>query len=100
MFIHMLRRIDRRVLEQCADSLRVLAHPQRLRIVELLETRRLSVGELAEELGRPQAVVSQHLARMRAVGLLAVEREGRSCYYRIANPACPALLACIREHFA
>jgi DNA-binding transcriptional ArsR family regulator len=95
----MKRRIDPKVLEQCADSLRVLAHPARLRIVELLEAKRLSVGELAEALAKPQAVVSQHLARMRAVGLLAVERAGRSSYYRVANPACPALLACIREHF-
>jgi DNA-binding transcriptional ArsR family regulator len=88
------------VLRQCARSLRVLAHPVRLRIVDLLESRRLAVLELADELDLPQAVVSQHLARMKAAGLLDVEREGRSSYYRIANPACPTLLACIREHFA
>jgi DNA-binding transcriptional ArsR family regulator len=87
------------VLEKCAESLRVLAHPTRLRIVELLAARRLTVGELAEELDAPQAVVSQHLVRMRHVGLLTVEREGSTACYRVASPACTAVLACIREHF-
>ena len=88
------------VMLHCAASLKVLAHPTRLRIVELVEARRLAVGELAQELGEPQAVVSQHLARMKAVDLLAVEREGRLAYYRVSNPACTAVLACIRANFA
>ena len=91
--------IPRDVLDHCAASLKVLAHPTRLRIVELVEARRLTVGELAKALGEPQAVVSQHLIRMRAVDLLAVEREGRLAYYRVANPACPAVLDCIRKNF-
>ncbi len=91
--------IPAKVLEHCAASLKVLAHPTRLRIVELVAARRLTVGELADELGEPQAVVSQHLIRMRNVDLLAVEREGRLAYYRVSNPACPAVLDCIRTHF-
>ena len=94
----MLRSIPRPILEKCADSLRVLAHPVRLRIVESVEARRLTVGELAESLEMPQAVVSQHLARMKAVGLLCVERDGRAAYYRIRDPSCTSLLACIRKH--
>lgn len=87
------------VLAHCAASLKVLAHPHRLRIVELLEAKRHTVGELAEALGLEQAVVSQHLARMKAVSLLSVEREGRLAYYRVTNPACPTLLECIRKNF-
>lgn len=95
----MSKSIPAKVLEHCAASLKVLAHPTRLRIVELVAARRLTVGELAEELGEPQAVVSQHLIRMRGVALLTVEREGRLAYYRVSNPACPAVLDCIRAHF-
>jgi ArsR family transcriptional regulator, zinc-responsive transcriptional repressor len=91
--------IPAKVLERCAASLKVLAHPARLRIVELVAERRLTVGELALALGEPQAVVSQHLIRMRAVDLLSVEREGRMAYYRVANPSCSAVLDCIRAHF-
>ncbi len=84
------------LLGHCAAALRVLAHPARLRIVEVLESRRCTVGELAEDLALPQAVASQHLARMKAVGLLAVDREGRRAYYRLDDPSCSAVLACIR----
>jgi DNA-binding transcriptional ArsR family regulator len=87
------------VLEHCSAALKVLAHPLRLRVVELLDARRLTVGELADELDAPQAAVSQHLSKMRAAGLLAVERDGRSAYYRVTNPACLAVLGCIRKHF-
>lgn len=95
----MSKPIPAKVLERCAASLKVLAHPTRLRIVDLVAARRLTVGELAEALGESQAVVSQHLIRMRGVDLLSVEREGRMAYYRVANPACPAVLDCIRTHF-
>lgn len=95
----MRRTIPADVLEHCSAALRVLAHPVRLRVVELLDARRLTVGELAEALGEPQAAVSQHLSKMRAAGLLSVDREGRSAYYRVTNPACLAVLSCIREHF-
>lgn len=95
----MVKPIPPAVLDHCAASLRVLAHPVRLRIVEVLADRRLTVGGLAEALGAEQAVVSQHLAKMRAVSLLTVEREGREAYYRVTNPACLAVLGCIRKNF-
>lgn len=87
------------VLRRCSASLRVLAHPVRLRIVELLTERRLTVGELTDELGMPQPVVSQHLARMRAADLVRVDRRGRCAWYRVTNPACLSVLGCIRAHF-
>lgn len=99
-YLHMRKKIAADVFEQCASSLKVLAHPVRLRIVDLLQDRRLTVGELSDALRLQQAVVSQHLIRMRSAGLLDVEREGRAAYYRVANPACPAVLDCIRAHFA
>lgn len=87
------------VLLHCADALKVLAHPIRLRLVEVLAAKRLSVGELAEQVAKPQAEVSQHLSKMRAAGLVSVEREARNAYYRVTNPACIAVLDCIRKNF-
>lgn len=92
--------IPDRVLVHCSVSLKVLAHPLRLRIVDLLHERRHTVGELAEALAEPPAAVSQHLGKMKAAGLLDVERHGRLAYYRVTNPACLALLGCIRRNFA
>jgi DNA-binding transcriptional ArsR family regulator len=66
--------------------IRALASPHRLRIVHLLGTRTLEVNELARELELGQATVSQHLAAMRAVGLVESTRDGRVVRYRLADP--------------
>jgi len=93
-------RIDPSVLRRCGAALRTLAHPERLRIVEVLESGPLSVGELTDALGRPQATVSQHLMRLRAHGLVRAERRGREVRYAIAQAGCLSILGCIRSHFA
>lgn len=90
--------IPMQVLEHAAATLRVLAHPHRLKITELLVTGRLSVGELADKLDLPAPAVSQHLNHMRAHRILACERQGRSAYYRVINPSATMLIECIRKH--
>ncbi len=85
-------------LEACAQVLRVLAHPHRLKIVELLMGGQLCVGELAEEVGLAPSAVSQHLSHMRAHGILDVQREGRTAYYRVDNPNAVNVIRCIRKH--
>ena len=85
-------------LEHAASMMRVLAHPHRLRICELLRSGDLSVGALAEELGLPPAAVSQHLAILRAHGVLAPRRSGKIVYYRVIHPTPCWLLSCIRRH--
>ena len=64
------------VLEQSAAVMRVLAHPQRLRICELLTTERVSVNGIAEHLRLASNAVSQHLNMMKAHGLVSCERAG------------------------
>jgi ArsR family transcriptional regulator, virulence genes transcriptional regulator len=66
--------------------IRALASPHRLRIIHLLGERTLEVNELARELDLGQAAVSQHLAAMRAVGLVEATRDGRVMRYRLADP--------------
>jgi DNA-binding transcriptional ArsR family regulator len=51
------------------------------------------VGRLAEELGASQPNVSQHLAVMRAAGIVEAEREGREVRYRLADP--DVMVACM-----
>lgn len=85
-------------LEEAARVLRVLAHPHRLKFVELLMGGRLSVGELAAAVGLAPHAVSQHLSHMRAHGILDVEREGRTAYYRVDNPNAVNVIECIRKH--
>jgi DNA-binding transcriptional ArsR family regulator len=88
------------LLERSAAVLRVLAHPQRLRIVELLSGGPMTVSDLVRRLKLPQNAVSQHLNVMKAHGLLASQREGRNVWYEIAHPQAMTVLGCIRRHAA
>ncbi len=85
-------------LDRAAGMLRVLAHPHRLRIVEILLEGRHSVGELAQMLQLAPNAVSQHLNQMKAFGILTSERDGRTVYYRVIDPNAMTLIACIRKH--
>ena len=68
-----------------ASLLRALASPQRLRIVHQLGAGPCEVNELASHLGISQTSTSQHLAAMRAVGLVEPHRDGRTVRYELTD---------------
>ncbi len=79
-----------------AEMLKQLAHPMRLRMVDLLHTTgELPVCEITDYLGIAQATTSQHLNQMRRVGLLKAERRGKAVWYSIADNRPISLLNCI-----
>lgn len=81
-----------------SQMLRLLGHPVRLSIVELLaDAGERSVGAIGEAVGEPQPTVSAHLNRMRVGGLLASRREGTTVYYQVALPQLHKLLDCLRD---
>ena len=89
--------VDAARLQQAAEILKALGHPLRLRIVELLERRELTVTELRRALGAPQAHTSQQLGRLRVLGLVRTRRDGNRVYYSIANPAVIKVVHCLRK---
>jgi len=89
--------LDPRVLAEAAEMVRVLGHPVRLRIVELLEPGEQTVTQLQESLDAPQALVSQQLARMRAAGIVAGRRNGSNVWYTIADSRVVRMLDCLRH---
>ncbi|NIJ22210.1 DNA-binding transcriptional ArsR family regulator [Sphingomonas naasensis] len=64
-------------------------------LLALMEGRALSAGELARAAGVAAPTASGHLGRMDAAGLLAIERQGRHRYHRLASPAVAAMLESI-----
>ena len=68
-----------------ANLFRVLGHPARVRILELLREGELSVGTLQAALDLDSGGTSQHLAALRRIGLVESRREGTSVYYRVAD---------------
>ena len=66
-----------------ANLFRVLGHPARVRILELLRGGERSVGSLQAELGLDSGGTSQHLSALRRIGLVESRREGTSVFYRV-----------------
>lgn len=86
-------------LEQAAECLKTLAHPHRLRMIQMLLQGRYTVGELAEACGIPSHMASEHLRLLQRCGLLAAEKEGRKAYYQIAEPHLANIMACVEARF-
>ena len=87
-----------------AETLRTLANPVRLEILHRLATGPAAVTQLASELRLSQPNVSQHLAVLRAAGLVAAQRDGRLIRYRLVDPdvmvACGVMRRVLERHLA
>ena len=90
---------DLESLEQAAECLKTLAHPHRLRMVQMLLRGRYTVGELAEACGIPSHMASEHLRLMQRCGFMTSEKDGRKAYYQIAEPHLASIMACIEARF-
>jgi len=79
-------RTDPELFVAGANILKALAHPQRLCIVKTLcEKEQVNVSDMQECLGEVQSTVSQHIARLKAAGVIVGKREGTNIFYSIAN---------------
>jgi DNA-binding transcriptional ArsR family regulator len=75
-----------------AQVLKTLASPRRLQILHVLARGPIEVGRLAEAIAATQPNVSQHLAILRAAGIVEAERYGREIRYRLTDPG--VMVAC------
>ena len=86
-------------LEEAAECLRTLAHPMRLRMIEMLLAKEITVGELARACGIAPHMASEHLNKMKDRGLLKSQRRGRCIYYSVARPGLKGIMKCVDSHF-
>ena len=82
-----------------AAFFKALAHPVRIRILEVLVRGERSVQELPDALGLGQPVVSQQLSMLRASQIVAGRKEGVSVRYAVRDPLVADLLATARKIF-
>ena len=80
-----------------ADFFRVLGHPARVRLLQLLREGEQSVGSLQDALELDSSGTSQHLASLRAQGLVVGRKEGTSVYYRVKDPRTLDLLELAKD---
>jgi DNA-binding transcriptional ArsR family regulator len=90
---------DLEALGQAAECLRVLAHPHRLRMIQMLLAGDYTVGELAESCELPTAMASEHLRLMQRCGFLSSEKDGRKVFYRVVEPHLKNIKQCIEARF-
>lgn len=67
------------------NILKALANPVRLKIITCLASGPKNVGELIRTCGLAQSAVSQHLKKLRAAGLVTIDRHGRTIFYVLAD---------------
>ncbi len=72
-------------IDLVVEGFRMLADGTRVRILWSLIGRELSVNELAAQVGKPSASVSQHLAKLRMTRMVQTRREGAQVFYRLDN---------------
>jgi DNA-binding transcriptional ArsR family regulator len=86
-------------LGAAAECLRTLAHPVRLRMVQLLLNGRYTVGEIAADCQIAENLASEHLRLMQRCGFFTSERDGRKVYYQVAEPHLERIIECIESKF-
>jgi DNA-binding transcriptional ArsR family regulator len=75
------------VSKEVAELFKVLAHPDRVRLIEELRLGEKDVTGIARALDLPPTRVSQHLAALRSHRLVRERQKGRQHFYRLSEPA-------------
>jgi len=79
-----------------AEYLKALAHPTRIRILELLDQEGRCVTNIGEKLDLKQSNISQHLGILRSRGILSLRREGGHSIYCIKDTNALKILKLIK----
>jgi len=85
--------------ETVAGYLKVMANPNRLLILCELSQGERSVSALEAAVGLAQSALSQHLAKLRACGIVATRRDAQTIYYRLEDPRAISLMATLYDQF-
>jgi ArsR family transcriptional regulator, virulence genes transcriptional regulator len=85
------------LFELQAESLKAIAHPRRLEIVQLLRDQELCVTDIYEMLDLPQANISQHLMIMREAGVVRTKRLGKQVVYQLTHPKLVEMCDSLRD---
>ncbi|CAD7286846.1 ArsR/SmtB family transcription factor [Campylobacter suis] len=85
------------IFELKSDFMKALAHPLRIRIIEILSDKKMSVSEICELLGKEQAIISKHLGVLKNNGILKAEKVGLNVFYSVDICCLPNFLECLNR---
>lgn len=79
-----------------AEFFKALAHPARIRVLELLSMREHAVSEMLPQVGIEASHLSQQLSVLRKMNLVVARKDGSTVYYSLVSPQVAELLAVAR----
>lgn len=98
------KHLEERLYELHASVCKIMASPKRLKLINTLRDKEMTVGELVNLTGMGKVNVSQHLAVLREKGIVTFRRDGMHIYYKLANPkvlqACELMREVLFEQFS
>jgi DNA-binding transcriptional ArsR family regulator len=77
--------LDSQYVELAAEVFSMLSDATRIRIILALRDGELAVGDLADRVGKPPTVVSQHLAKLRWARIVQARQEGTRVFYNLID---------------
>ncbi|MFO0979453.1 MAG: metalloregulator ArsR/SmtB family transcription factor [Planctomycetaceae bacterium] len=86
-------------LGKAAECLKTIAHPHRLRMIQMLLQSDYTVGDLADACEIPSPMASEHLRLMLRCGLLSSEKDGRRVFYKVCETHVADLLKCVEGRY-
>jgi DNA-binding transcriptional ArsR family regulator len=86
-------------IEQAAMAMQAMSHPLRIKILCLLSSGAVAVSEIVEAVGTTQGNVSQHLAILKACGMVVSNNVGKKTYYAIEDARVIKIVAMTRDVF-
>lgn len=91
-------RTERVKYETRAKILKALAHPTRLKLVDLLAAHEeVCVCKLTEAVGNDMSTVSRHLAQLKNAGIVESQKQGQMVFYRLRVKCLTSLFGCIES---
>ena len=88
-------RISEEMLEKKAETLKTIAHPMRLQIINILMNGELRVGDIVKRLGAKQSLTSQQLSILKLHGVIKSRRNGHAIFYFLENKSIKNVMASI-----
>jgi len=88
-------KIEADKLLKVAEILKAIAHPVRLRIIEVLSEEKRTVSQLMKLTEIEQSLISHHLIKMKDKGILSSYRDGKNIYYQLVDDHITKIFACM-----
>jgi len=88
---------ETKLYEARANIIKAMAHPSRLFIIDMLNKKPRTVGELTEMIGADTSTVSKHLSVLKNSGIVEDEKAGTSVIYTLKCPCILEFIGCIED---